>query len=343
MKTTGTLCLQALKAPSIPTVLSAALFGAAAILFVGSGQAHGEESGTADVASAADVAPVVEIAAVPLPLARPVQPGEVPLVGVGAIAEQYAMFQNAVSEAMGSRLGTPNEVRRMIDKLRFPEAGSAAQAWLAHRGLIAAQDPAFAEGVRRAVTRHGAISVLDQLTGRGSFARNLHGADSAVAKVMSAIQADNTSLSELRGHFLAAAQTFQGNRWGMIDEPAEALSTDFADAGEASPSMGQQFSHALDAFSPISPALAYAPPLMERVLAYGARHIIATDLETEVQSSELSPPAQRTTSCLNWAKLNLNQCMAAAHFPSEEAWCAGTHAIEDVRACWAGVLPKADR
>lgn len=341
MRKTGAMHLQAMRSPSKMETLTAALFGAAAILLMGSG-----DLGAAEPAEEATNESTVQMASVPLPLARPAQPGEIALVGVGALAEQYALFQSAVREAIGSPLGTPREVRRILDKLRFSEAGSVAQAWLAHRGLIAAKSPEFADGVRRAVARHGAIAVLDQLTGKGSFARNISGADSAVAMVMTAIETDNQRLSQLRGHFLAAAQTFQGNRWGMIDKPSEdAISTDFADAGSLSENtdIGDQVASALGAFSPISPALAYAPPLMERVLAYGARHLIATSLETEVQTSELAPPAQRTTSCLNWAKLNLNQCMAAAHFPSEEAWCAGTHAIEDVRACWAGVLPKADQ
>lgn len=328
------------------STVTAALFAAAALLFIGSGQVRAEEAtGVETVSDPTSVASVTDIKPIPLPLARPMRAEEVALGGVGALAEQYELFQTAVTEAIRSPLGTPREVRRFIDKLRFSEAGSVAQAWLAHRGLIAAQDPAFAEGVRRAVARHGAIAVLDQLTGKGSFARDLPGAEAAVAAVMTEIVEDNERMSELSSHFLLAAQTFQGNRWGMIEKPAEAPETNFAaadDSGQGT-GLGEQFASTLANFSPISPAQAYIPPLMERVLAYGARHLIATSLETEVQASDLAPPAQRTTSCLNWAKLNLNQCMAAAHFPSEEAWCAGTHGIEDVRACWARVLPRADQ
>lgn len=355
MTMTKPMFMQELRAPAKAGLLTAGLFGAAAILFIGAGDLRAEETAAIDTPGAVEAIPAasetlpaaltVEFAAVPLPLARPVQPGEVELAGVGALAEQYASFQRAVTEAIGSPLQTPSELRRVLDKLRFSEAGTVAQAWLAHRGLIAANDPSFAEGVQRAVTRHGAIAVLEQLTGRGSFARDIHGANSAVAAVMSEISADNQRLSQLSSRFLSVAQTFQGNRWGMIEKPSEPITSDFA---EALPTVGEdtltdQFASALGNFSPISPAQAYMPVQMERVLAYGARHLIATSLQTEVQTSELAPPARNTTSCLNWAKLNLNQCIAAAHFPSEEAWCAGTHAIEDVRACWAGSLPTADR
>jgi len=361
MKMTTPMHMRALRVPTKAGPLTAGLLGAAAILFIGAGDLRAAEAAEPEVmdpASAAEVvvaatdaaetlpaALTVEVAAVPLPLARPVQSGEIELVGVGALAEQYALFQRAVTEAISSPLKTPAELRRLLDKLRFSEAGTVAQAWLAHRGLIAAHDPTFAEGVRRAVARHGAIAVLKQLTGRGSFARDLHGANTAVAAVMAEISADNQRLSELRSRFLSVAQTFQGNRWGMIDKPSEPITSDFAQVQPANDegAVVEQFASALSNFSPISSAQAYVPVQMERVLAYGARHLIATSLHAEVQTSELAPPARNTTSCLNWAKLNLNQCIAAAHFPSEEAWCAGTHAIEDVRACWAGALPTADR
>jgi len=277
-----------------------------------------------------------------LPQARPVQPGEVPLTGVHAVAQPYVAFNSAVDEAFKSQLATPREVRRLLDGLRFNEPQMVAQSWLAHRGLIAAENPDFREGVRLALARDGAISVMQQLSGRGSFARNLHGADAAVAAVLERVANDNYRMTVLKGRFLSTAQEFQTKRWGMIDRPETAAPVDFANA-ETGDSLTTQITETLQNFSPISPAHAYASPLMERVLAYGALHVIATSLETDVSTAEMAPADRRTTSCLNWAKLNLNQCVAAAHFPSEEAWCTATHAIEDVRACWANVLPAADR
>jgi len=277
-----------------------------------------------------------------LPQIRPIQPGEVPLTGVHAVAQPYVAFNTAVDEAFKSQLATPREVRRLLDGLRFSEPQMVAQSWLAHRGLIAAENPEFREGVRLALARDGAISVMQQLSGRGSYARNIHGADAAVAAVLERVANDNYRMTVLKGRFLSTAQEFQTKRWGMIDRPETTAPVDFADAG-AGDSLVTQITETLQNFSPISPAHAYASPLMERVLAYGALHVIATSLETDVSTAEMAPADRRTTSCLNWAKLNLNQCVAAAHFPSEEAWCTATHAIEDVRACWEKVLPAADR
>lgn len=325
---------------SISRISGAFLAGAALLMGSGTAELKAQEIAAVDPAALSTFE-----ARVPVPVARPVRAGELPMTGVFAIAQQYTQFQSAVTEAIQSSLGTPGEVRRMLDKLRFSEPGDVARGWLAHRGLIAAQDPAFAEGVRRAVSRHGAISVLQQLSGKGTFARSLPGANSAVAAVMTEIEADNRRMTLLHERFLTAAHTFQGNRWGMLERPEDAAAN-FASADSATDTdkgVMAGLASALEAFSPITPAHALAQPLMERVLAYGARHVIATSLDTDASLADIAPPSRRTTSCLNWAKLNLNQCIAAAHFPSEEAWCTGKHAIEDVRACWAQVLPKADR
>ncbi len=313
-----------------------AIAGSIVLAMTGFAPAQAEET---NVAALTDAIPTP---AYYLPLARPIQPGEVPLTGVHAVARHYVAFDTAVDEAFKSQLATPREVRRLLDGLRFNEPQMVAQSWLAHRGLIAAENPEFQEGVRLALARDGAVSVIQQLSGRGSFARNLHGADSAVSAVLERVANDNYRMTVLKGRFLATAQEFQTKRWGMIDRDNRDRSFDFADNG-LQESFGEKVAGTLRNFSPISPAHAYASPLMERVLAYGALHVIATSLETDVSTEGMAPADRRTTSCLNWAKLNLNQCVAAAHFPSEEAWCTATHAIDDVRACWAQVLPAADR
>lgn len=313
-----------------------ALTGGLVLAMAGFASAQAEETNVAALTEA------IPSPAYYLPIARPIQPGEVPLTGVHAVAAPYVAFNTAVDEAFKSQLATPREVRRLLDGLRFNEPQTVAQSWLAHRGLIAAENLEFQEGVRLALARDGAISVMQQLSGRGSYARNLHGADAAVAAVLERVLNDNYRMTVLKGRFLSTAQEFQTKRWGMIERPKMPASVDFADAGNTE-SLTTQISDTLRNFSPISPAHASASPLMERVLAYGALHIIATSLETDVSTAEMAPADRRTTSCLNWAKLNLNQCVAAAHFPSEEAWCTATHAIEDVRACWETVLPAADR
>ncbi len=302
----------------------------------------GFTSGQAEEAAVAALTEAVPTPAFYLPQARPIQPGEVPMTGVHAVAQPYTAFNSAVEDAFKSQLGTPREIRRLLDGLRFNEPQTVAQSWLAHRGLIAAENPEFREGVRLALARDGAISVMQQLSGRGSYARNLHGADSGVSAVLERVANDNYRMTVLKARFLSTAQEFQTKRWGMIKRPETTASFDFAALGSGD-SLATRIGDTLRNFSPISPAHAYASPLMERVLAYGALHVLATSLETEVSTAEMAPADRRTTSCLNWAKLNLNQCLAAAHFPSEEAWCTATHAIDDVRACWAPVLPVADR
>jgi hypothetical protein len=48
------------------------------------------------------------------------------------------------------------------------------------------------------------------------------------------------------------------------------------------------------------------------------------------------PNVQR---CINWARLDLNQCVAAGHFKYEDAYCIAEHALMDVARCLTAAQP----
>ena len=85
---------------------------------------------------------------------------------------------------------------------------------------------------------------------------------------------------------------------------------------------------------PVGPAQAYTPGVMNRILTLGAYQVIEGSMTAGDADHRNS-----TGRCLNWARLNLDQCIAASRFPSEEAYCTGKHAVEEVRSCWAEALP----
>lgn len=256
------------------------------------------------------------------------------------LASQYAAFDAALNEAARSDLDTPSEVRRVLKNLRYKKADGIAKGWYAYRALIAARHDDFVRGVNEEVGVNGKHAVLRQLTGSGSYARNIPGAQSAAAAVIDAIAADNRKMADLSARFMTAAREFQNTKWGALEPltaPGDAA-RDMADTGKPVSEMLAELGGALNRIAGITPAQAYSPSTMERILALGARRVIG-----EAHGMTLDHTAvlidKQNSKCLRWARLNLNQCLAAAHFPSEEAWCTGKHAIEDVRACWAKVLP----
>lgn len=305
-------------------------------------QAPAPATTTADAASASVSDTSFASAGIPIPLisprhanAAPVQVASVdPRAGLSALggsggtpvrqlAGVYLKYGSALALAEKSKLGTPTEVRRVLKEMRYSQPEVMAQGWYAVQAMTAAQTNAFAQGVRDEVRRIGQDRVLAALNDP-DYVLRLPGADAATTAIMASVTAENERMLSLRKRFLDTAQQFMRQKWGM-SEPMQPVRQ--ADAREP----GQSFRALIANLSPISEAHAYSRPALTKILALGARQVMAVPMAAAERDE--------TSACLNWARLNLNQCIAAAHFPSEEAWCAGTHGVEEVRACWASVLP----
>tara|TARA_R110000824_G_scaffold366730_2_gene555709 strand:+ start:240197 stop:241270 length:1074 start_codon:yes stop_codon:yes gene_type:complete len=244
------------------------------------------------------------------------------------IADPYFKFDKAINIAETSKLNSPKEVRRVLKTLRFSQPETLADGWYAARAMTAANTAVFAKGVRNELRIHGEAKLLGSLNDP-EYVMRMPGADAAISAVMVSAQTEDARLSKLRKRFIDTAFKFQKQKWGMITPLAAEPETKAAEV--TSPT--EILRKTLATLSPISEAHAYSYNVMAKILARGAREIMSAPIVP------ISGGKDETTSCLNWARLNLNQCVAAAHFPSEEAWCTGTHAVEDIRACWSAALP----
>lgn len=249
-------------------------------------------------------------------------------VPMSQLAGVYIKFDKAMDVAEASKLNSPKEVRRVLKTLRIEQPETLADGWYAVRAMAAANTATFAEGVRNELRVHGESKMLALLED-SDYVMRLPGAGAAMGAVMASGKAEDERLAKLRKRFIDTAFKFQKQKWGMntplVSEPA----TEVADADTPSSTFRQIFA----ALSPVSDAHAYTISVMTKILARGARESMSLPI------IPISGHKDETTSCLNWARLNLDQCIAAAHFPSEEAWCTGTHAIEEVRTCWSAALP----
>ncbi|MEN6543960.1 hypothetical protein [Parvibaculum sp.] len=252
-------------------------------------------------------------------------------VPIRQLAGVYLKYGDAVAGAEKSKLNTPKEVRRVLKDLRFAQPETMAAGWYAVRAMTAAQNKAFADGVRSEVGRNGEARVLAALD-NPDYVLSIPGASAAQADVIASVSAENQRLAALRKRFLDVAQQFQRQKWGMNEPLSPAQYAQAPAQSIAAPSMTTRLASLARSFAPIGEAQAATPTVMTRILALGARQILSAPVSSASARDD-------TSTCLNWARLNLNQCIAAAHFPSEEAWCTGTHGVEDVRACWASSMP----
>jgi hypothetical protein len=283
----------------------------------------------------------------PSPLNRsPVQVASIdPSAGVSALGSAAPSLRDLAGPDMDlgsalaalgvSRLNTPNEVRRALARLRFSEPDGLERGWLTSRAMIAAQDPVFAQGVRDEVRSLGKAQVLELLKTDEDYVLQIRGASSGSAAVAVAIRDEGQRMAALSARLIDTAYQFQKQKWGMtVPLPGQPEpETRAADAGSAI----DRARAVLAAMSPVGTAHAFTPSVMNRILTLGAHQVI----EGTTATAQAGVRRGATGRCLNWARLNLNQCLAAARFPSEEAWCGGKHAVQDVSNCWAEALPSA--
>lgn len=250
-------------------------------------------------------------------------------VPMAQLAGAYLTYDQTMDKVEASKLNTPKDVRKALKIMRIPAPETLADGWIAVRAMAAANTATFAEGVRNEVRIKGKDKVLTLLDDP-DYVLLIPGASAAMSAVMASGKEEDERLAKLRKRFIETAFNFQKQKWGMT-EPLESEPVTKAAAVTTTPS--DAIRRLLGALSPVSEAHAYSVPVMAKILARGARESMSAPI------IPISGAKDETTSCLNWSRLNLNQCIAAAHFPSEEAWCVGTHAVEEVRACWAAALP----
>lgn len=75
-------------------------------------------------------------------------------------------------------------------------------------------------------------------------------------------------------------------------------------------------------------------PLFTQIVAAARR--LEADGETTVTAGE-----EHLERCLRFARLNLRQCLAAAHFEDEEIFCAARHGFTETGACWGRYVDRA--
>lgn len=283
---------------------------------------------------------------IPLPAPRRANPVQVastdPAAGISALTARsslqdfagvYGDYGSAIAAVDANKLRTPSDVRRALASLRFEEPDALAEGWYVKKATIAAQDPVFAQGIRTEVRSRGKTAVLEALSTDDNFILQIPGVSSASAAVAVSIRNEHDRIKSVADRLIDTAYKFQKQKWGMTTPIPGAAETKTATLEEEE-SLADKARAVAAALSPVSEAKAYSPHVMNRILTLGAYQVIEGSMEKGMAETRTA-----TGRCLNWARLNLAQCIAAAHFPSEEAYCTGKHAVAEVGSCWAEAVP----
>jgi hypothetical protein len=286
-------------------------------------------------------------------------------------ASQYAGFHRTLGEIRQREITSGAVLDQSMDELAVYLARERlVRAWLAYSSLIAEQHPQFLDDVRDVADYYGRDAAVAALANDPAYAGAFRYADQASDSVIDAIEEDSAEIAEIGQQFRLAAYDLQSERWANAvardrqnrlaalrdaDSIAAPLATDLfstqfvseTDIGSASSMFASRPMPSLPPSTPnlsLDPDVPYEPDRVRvgRILSIAALRAIGDDnrfTEDSLQTLLADPLAQR---CIEWARVNLAQCVAAAHFEYEDSFCIAQHALLDVSQCLEAAQARRD-
>ncbi|MGE0741084.1 MAG: hypothetical protein AB7O98_07055 [Hyphomonadaceae bacterium] len=284
----------------------------------------------------------------------------------------YAAYQNDVSELRASSMSDANQLETALDRVARHNRDQLTQGWIAYGAQTAAQSPAFVQGVRDAAAYYGRDAVIWAVSVDPSYARALRGGQDATRLMLDSASADSTRIISVADRYQEMAYSLQRTRWanqqapqqaarvqrirslGVSGAPADAVPSDMAPRLSVAPISlspgadptaygGRRFWDALRGTADVTPVSA-APvsyqwrvnvtrgEALDRMAAVAALQALdAVDSNRSAVSRLIADP--RSRDCFEMAQLQLYQCMSAARFRYENAFCLGQHGLRDIGTC----------
>ncbi|HYD89173.1 MAG TPA: hypothetical protein VEA80_16970 [Vitreimonas sp.] len=287
----------------------------------------------------------------------------------------YAAYHSDVSELRANTPSNANALETALDRVGRHNRDALTRGWIAYGAQTAAQSPAFVQGVRDAAAYYGRDAVIWAVTVDPSYARGLRGGQEATRMLLESAQADSQRIISVADRYQELAYSIQRQRWanavapgqnarvqrirslGREGAPAEALPSSVAPrltvatlsvqpANDPTAYGGRRFWDSVRGGDQVvevasTPAVATRANVtraeaLDRMAAVAALQALdAIDTNQSAVTRLISDP--RSRDCIEMAQLQLYQCMSAARFRYENAFCLGQHGLRDIGTCIGAV------
>ncbi|MEM9232988.1 MAG: hypothetical protein AAGA69_01960 [Pseudomonadota bacterium] len=282
-------------------------------------------------------------------------------------ASRFVMMRADLDYADKASLSGAKVTRTVHEMLgsHDPEAISTGQ--MAFAALVAADTPAFAAAIeKRANKPKKREKFLADLRNNPAMVRELEGVDEAIAAIRSVSARDAARIGQAGERYIADAYRLQETGWARSKLPANG--TQRVNKAKAFASSRQW-----PAIAPLPAVISESGNRRPNLVAdanwssdwstIAARRPIDLDTKRQIYLTKTLVLAARyslndlneghlsafgsdkeSKRCYNYAQMNLAQCVSASRTAVEEAFCLGTHGLNDISRCvgWVagGGTPK---
>ncbi len=254
-------------------------------------------------------------------------------VTVGEMAAPYRAVQRDIEKFSTLSYRNLREVRQTHTLISGYDPHQVAQGWFAHHAILAANQPDFFNSVRKASRAEGETAFLRRIMTDAAQLHDLPGAKTALRAVMESINSQTSRMAAMAELFRTRAQELQDQRLAAGEA---------ADEEKMSADTAHDLLHAHDLEDRLSLASLSEPAraMLNRILVL-ATHIVLGAASGPDFNTVLALASERSMDrCVNWSKLNLDQCIAATRFPEEEAFCLGRYGVEELGDCWRWMISR---
>jgi len=288
----------------------------------------------------------------------------------------YAAYQSDVSQLRADTIGNANQLETAIDRVARHNRDALTRGWIAYGAQTAAQSPAYVQGVREAAQYYGREAVIWAVSVDPSYARGLRGGQEATNMLLASANADSARIVAVADRYQEMAYSLQRQRWansvapqqaarvqrvrslGVSGAPADAVPTEvsprlsvatlsISPSNDPSVFGGRRFWDAVRGGDQVV-EVASVPAnyrfavnntrgeALDRMAAVAALQALdATESHQTAVTRLINDP--RSRDCFEMAQLQLYQCMSAARFRYENAFCMGQHGLRDIGTCIGAV------
>lgn len=279
--------------------------------------------------------------------------------------EAYALYQTDITAMLDADIPDAAALDAALDRAARHDPERLTQGWIAYGSLVAAQSPAWVNGVRSRVRAAGRPAVLRQLRRDWTYARRRPpGAVEATQLLLRAFAADNARMNALAIRFEGLGNAGDTGAWARRSNerevalrapstrtlapellvrlhPAPLAATPLTEPGAFG---GVRFWDALgNRASPTPPILPWRivparTAALDRMFTLAALMIVgATESETSRVGAALTDEPVRQ--CLAMQQLQLRQCASVTSSPNEDAFCIAQHGYRLPSQCLQFAVP----
>jgi hypothetical protein len=288
-------------------------------------------------------------------------------------AGSFVTFQEDVANLEKSEVKTGKQLDAALNRMAGHSPNTLAKGFISFGALNAAQSPSFNKSLTKIRSSYGEQKLYSGLSTDLNYASRLPGSGDAVQSALGVAMTQGSRTSAVGEMFEQKAYSLQKLPMKADKAPKGAvrvaelkaaaatgrpISSTFLAArngpaaGESQTEQGSRLLQQISQSLKMGPSSAYAASdnvtgglrykpggreTIDRMVTLAAYQSLGADDSRNAEEEKIMADP-KTKDCLEWTKLQLNQCVSASRFKYEHAFCLGRHALKDVGACLKGPI-----